>query len=349
MITAFDAEKINGSILPPDENAMAAARERWDQTAKPLGSLGKLEDAVVKLAGIMRDPFPVIDKRAVIVLCADNGVLAQGVAMTPGEITAVMAGFIARHRSAVCIMAKQANAEIIPVDMGMFSTVDEPSLLLRRLGNGTADMTQGPAMSRAAAEKAVLTGMELAASCKEKGIQILATGEMGIGNTTSSSAVASVLLKKAPEEMTGRGVGLTDEGLQRKKQAIETAIKINSPDPHDALDVLHKVGGFDIAAMCGVFIGGAVCGIPVIVDGFISSAAALAAQRLCPACAPYMLASHASAEPAAAELSRALRLDPVIHGDMRLGEGTGAVAMLPLLDMALAVYKELFTYADLGM
>ncbi len=345
----MDFQQLNKEIRPLDQQSMKEAKERWDYTAKPVGSLGILEDIIIRLAGISGKAYPAIDKRAVIVLCADNGVLAQGVAMTPPEITAVMTGFIAQHRSAVCIMAKQSNTDIITVDMGMFSRVNEPGLLDRRIADGTQDMTKGPAMSREQALKAINTGIELVRDCRDKGYQILATGEMGIGNTTTSSAIASVLLGKDPADMTGRGVGLSDEGLRNKIQAIKTAIRVNQPDPVDALDVLHKVGGFDIGAMCGVFLGGALYGIPVIVDGFISSVAALTAQRLCPAAGEYMIASHASAEPAAALVSQALGLKPVIHGEMRLGEGTGAVALLPLLDMALAVYRNLFTYGDIGM
>ena len=345
----MDFDKLNANIAPLNEKAMAEAKARWDYTAKPVGSLGELENIVTKLAGISGEAYPSIEKRAVIVLCADNGVTAKGVAMTPPEVTAIMTGFIARHRSAVCIMAQQANAEIITVDMGMFSRIEEKDLLDRRIADGTKDFTEGPAMTRLQALQAIQVGIDLVENCQKQGFRILATGEMGIGNTSTSSAITAVLLDKDPASVTGRGVGLSDEGLKNKQRMIEAAIKINAPDKNDPLDVLHKLGGFDIAAMCGIFIGGAIYRVPVIVDGFISSVAALTAQRLCPACRDYMLASHASAEPAAAMVSRALGLDPVLHAGMHLGEGTGAVALLPLIDMALAVYKDLFTYGDIGM
>lgn len=345
----MNATFLNNKILPLDKAAMEAATRRWNSIAKPVGSLGVLEDAVTKLAGITGSADVLLDKRAVIVLCADNGVLAQGVAQTPGEITAAMAGFIARRRSSVCIMAKRASADVISVDMGMFRRVHEENLIDRHIADGTKDMTQCAAMTRDQAEQAINTGMELVRDCSERGYQILATGEMGIGNTTTSSAVASVLLGRNADEVTGRGAGLSNDGLTRKISAIKRAIEINSPDCSDALDVLSKVGGFDIAGLCGVFIGGAIYRVPVLIDGFISAVAALAATRLCPRSIDYMLPSHVSAEPGSALVMEALGLKPVIHAGMRLGEGTGAVALLPIIDMALTVYHDLMTFTDIGM
>lgn len=344
----MDFAALNEQIAPMNQEAMAAARAHWDTVAKPLGSLGLLEEMVARIAGLTGGDLD-ISKRAVVVFCADNGVLEEGVAMTPGEITAMMTGFIVEGRSSVCVMAKKAGADIIPVDMGMFSSIDAPGLIDRRVAGGTKNMAKGPAMTREEAMQAIQTGIDLAKECKGKGYKLLATGEMGIGNTTTSSAVASVFLGRDVEDMTGRGVGLSDEGLAQKQNAIRKAIEVNAPDPKDALDVLAKVGGFDIAGMCGLFIGGALCGIPVVVDGFISSVAALTAQRLCPASANCMVVSHLSKEPAAASVLEELGLTPIIHANMRLGEGTGAVAVMPLLDMALAVYKDTITYADIGM
>ncbi|MEN6595013.1 MAG: nicotinate-nucleotide--dimethylbenzimidazole phosphoribosyltransferase [Clostridiaceae bacterium] len=344
----MNLQERNNQIHPLSETAIRATKARWDSIAKPVGSLGQLEELTIRIAGIQGGE-PNIDKRAVLVLCADNGVCRQGVASTPAEITAVMAGFIAQKRSSVCVMACCANADVIPVDMGMLRVLEEKNLLDRRLASGTADMTQGPAMTRAQAEQAIETGIELVRSCKEQGYRILATGEMGIGNTTTSSAVASILLARDPFEMTGRGAGLSDEGLERKISAIRRAIEVNKPDPEDALDVLSKLGGFDLAGLCGVFLGGALYRVPVLIDGFISAVAALIAVRLCPNAGAYLLPSHASAEPAAQHVLDELRVLPILHANMRLGEGTGAVALLPLLDMALAVYRELMTFADIGM
>lgn len=337
------------SVQGSDSEAMGQARARWNSIAKPVGSLGLLEDTIVRLAGIQRRADVSIGKRAVLVMCADNGVLAQGVAGTPGEITAVMASFISAGRSSVCIMADQAGADVITVDMGMFRPLEKSSILDRRIAAGTADMTLGPAMSRQKAQEAILAGVELVSDMKALGYDILVTGEMGIGNTTTSSALASQLLGLSPQAVTGRGAGLDDEGLNRKIQAIRKAIEVNNPDPDDPLDLLHKLGGFDIAALCGVFLGAALCGIPVLIDGLISGVAALLASRFCPTSQDFMLASHQSAEPAGEAVLGALGLSPLIRAKMRLGEGTGAVAALPLIDMALAVYKSLMTFEDIGM
>lgn len=332
-----------------NQTAMDQARSRWDSLAKPVGSLGVLEALVVQLAGMTGTAQVALDQRAVLVLCADNGVLAQGVAQTPGHITAVMARFMAQKRSAVCLMAQVARAQTFIVDMGLSTALDMPGLLDRHVARGTADMTCGPAMTKEQARQAIQTGMDLVRDCKDQGFQILATGEMGIGNTTTSSAVAAALLDQPVETLTGRGAGLSDQGLQRKISAIQRAIQINQPDGSDALDVLHKLGGFDLAGLCGVFLGGARYGLPIIVDGLISAVAALVAARLCPAATSFMIASHQSAEPASQVVLSALGLTPIIHAKMRLGEGTGAVALLPLLDQALAVYHNLMTFDDIGL
>ena len=345
----MNLDRLHETIPAFDESAAARAQARWNNLAKPVGSLGRLERAVVTLAGVQGTDRPAIGKRAVLVLCADNGVTAQGVASTPPEITAVMAEFIAQKRSSVCIMAKQAGAESIAVDMGMFRRVNAADLLDRRIAPGTADLTLGPAMTREQALAAIETGIDLVRSCRDEGYRILATGEMGIGNTTTSSAVSSVLLGKSAAQMTGAGAGLDEAGLRRKVAAIETAIAVNKPDPADALDVLAKLGGFDIAGMVGIYLGGALYRVPVVVDGFISATAALVAARIEPEARKSMLFSHVSAEPASRAVLDALNAEPLIQAEMRLGEGTGAVALLPLLDMALAVYHELMTFADIGM
>ncbi len=345
----MNLDQLRSKVPAFDEDAAMRAETRWNSIAKPVGSLGRLERAVVTLAGAQGTAKPSIDKRAVLVLCADNGVTAQGVASTPPEITAVMAEFIANKRSSVCIMAKCAGAESIAVDMGMFRRVNAEGLLDRRVAPGTADMTLGPAMTREQAMAAIETGIELVKTCKDEGYNILATGEMGIGNTTTSSAVSAVLLGKSAAEMTGVGAGLDEAGLRRKVAAIETAIAVNKPDSRDALDVVAKLGGFDIAGMVGIYLGGALYRIPVVVDGFISATAALVATRIWPEARRSMLFSHVSAEPASRAVLAALDAEPLIQAEMRLGEGTGAVALLPLLDMALAVYNDLMTFADIGM
>ncbi len=339
-------DEINARIKPYDEDAAARAVAQWNSIAKPIGSLGELEADIVRIAGITGSEKIDISRRAVLAMCADNGVVAQGVTQTGQEVTGLVAANMVRNCSSVCQMAKPAGARVFPVDVGIVSPVE--GIIDRNVMRGTNDMTQGPAMSRDQAAAAVQVGIDMVGELARDGYGIIVTGEMGIGNTTTSSALASVLLGVDPQVVTGKGAGLSDEGLARKVDAIRRAIEVNKPDPADALDVLSKVGGLDIAGMAGAFIGGALERVPVVVDGFVSLAAALVAVRLCPACRPYMLASHASAEPATGMLVEELGLSPVIHAGMRLGEGTGAVCLLPLLDMALMLYNGT-TFASTGM
>ena len=339
-------EEVIQGIVPADQEAMGRAKARWDSIAKPLGSLGALEDAVIRIAGMTGSPDVDISKRAVVVMCADNGVVAEGVTQTGQEVTAIVAENMSTGDTSVCAMSRAAGAEVVPVDIGTVTPLKGARIRQKCVRRGTANMTQGPAMSREEAVQAILAGVEIARELWGRGVKLLATGEMGIGNTTTSSALAAVLLNRPVEDMTGRGAGLSSEGLQRKIRAIETAVRVNRPDPGDVLDVLHKVGGLDIAGLAGVFLGGALCRTPVLVDGFISSVAALVAARLCPHCKDYMLGSHASEEPASQLVLSELNLRPFLYAGMRLGEGTGAVAVMPLLDMGLAVYREMTTFED---
>ena len=339
-------EETLAAIVPADRAAMDAAWQRWDSIAKPLRSLGLLEEAVVRIAGMTGTPAVKLGKRAVIAMCADNGVVAQGVTQTGQEVTAIVTENMSTGDTSVCRMAAAAGAEVIPVDIGVARAVAGERIRQYNVRRGTADMTQGPAMTREEAVQAVETGIELVRELKDKGYGLIGTGEMGIGNTTTSSALASVFLNRPPEQVTGRGAGLSSAGLERKIKAIETAIQVNKPNPADPLDVLSKVGGLDLAGLCGVFLGGAACRIPVLVDGFISSAAALTAARLCPNAVDYMLGSHASNEPAGRMVLEDLGLKPFLYANMCLGEGTGAAAVMPLLDMALAVYDGMATFAD---
>ena len=339
-------EEVIQGIVPADRKAMDRAKARWDSIAKPLGSLGALEDAVIRIAGMTGSPDVDLSRRAVVVMCADNGVVAEGVTQTGQEVTAIVAENMSTGDTSVCAMSRAAGAEVVPVDIGTAVPVTGARIRQKCVRRGTANMTQGPAMSREEAVQAILAGVEVAQELCGQGVKLLATGEMGIGNTTTSSALAAVLLNRPVEDMTGRGAGLSSEGLQRKIRAIETAVRVNRPDPGDVLDVLHKVGGLDIAGLAGVFLGGALCRTPVLVDGFISSVAALVAARLCPDCRDYMLGSHASEEPASQLVLAELGLRPFLYAGMRLGEGTGAVAVMPLLDMGLAVYREMATFED---
>ena len=333
-------------LIQPDEAARAAAKRRWDSIAKPLGSLGALEKLVMDIAALTGNADVDISRRTVVVCCADNGVVAEGVTQTGQEVTARMAGEMVKMLSSVCQMAKVAHADVLPVDLGMVRRVE--GVLDRHVMNGTADMARRPAMSREQALKAIQVGVELVKELKEQGYRLLVSGEMGIGNTTTSSALVSALLNLPAETVTGRGAGLSDAGLSRKIWAIERAMIVNRPDPGDPLDVLSKLGGLDICGMAGLFIGGAIYGVPVIIDGFISAVAALMAQKLCPGADIAMLASHCSEEPAAKRVLAVLNKNPIIYGNMRLGEGTGGVCLLPLLDMALAVYRGT-TFNEVGI
>ena len=336
------------SVLPADREAMDAARRRQAELAKPPGSLGALEDMSIRLAGIRRTPRPRIDRCRVTVLAADNGVVAQGISQTDQSVTRAVAENLAARRTSVCQMAAAAHCSVVPVDMGI-AGAPVPGVQDCRIAPGTKDFTCGPAMTRAQAVQAIGCGIALVRGQKQQGVQLLATGEMGIGNTTTSSAVASVLLGAPVQSMTGRGAGLSDAGLARKIDAIRRGIARNQPNPADPLDVLAKLGGFDIAGLCGVFLGGALERLPIVMDGFISGVAALCAVRLCPAAEKAVFASHVSSEPAAHIVLDALCKKPLITAELHLGEGTGAVASLPLWDMALAVYNGCYSFAEGGI
>lgn len=337
------------NIKPADECAAGAARKHWDSLAKPLGSLGLLEDAVVRIAALTGESDVRLEKRVLLVLCADNGVIKQGVSQSDESVTAAVANALGAGTSTVNYMARTARCEVLPVDMGILNYPGAENVLSRRIRNGTGNIALEPAMTREECIRAVETGADLVREQAEKGAKIILTGEMGIGNTTTSCAVISVLTGAKPELITGRGAGLSDEGLRRKLAAIKQAIEVNAPDKNDAVDILAKVGGLDLAGLCGVFLGGAYYRVPVVIDGLISSAAALCAAALCENAKCAMLASHLSSETAGAFVLDALGLKPLITAGMHLGEGSGAVAALPLLDMALAVYNSGHTFGHLGI
>ena len=347
-MTETELKTLFSGITPPDEAARAAAHAHWAGLAKPLGGLGALETLLEDAAALTGSAALDVSRRAVLVLCSDNGVVAQGVSQTDQSVTRAVAENLAARCTSVCQMARTAHCDVVPVDMGMAGD-PVPGVADCRIAAGTADFTQGPAMTRAQAVEAVGRGIRLVQEQKAAGVQLLATGEMGIGNTTTSSAVAAVLLGQPVERMTGRGAGLSDEGLARKVDAICRGILRNEPDPTDPLDVLAKLGGFDLAGLCGVFLGGALEGVPVVMDGFISGVAALCAVRLCPAAAKAVFASHCSSEPAARLVLDALGKAPLLTAGLHLGEGTGAVASLPLWDMALTVYDHCYSFAEGGI
>ena len=368
--TADQARAWSALMKGVDEDARQASIDKWNAVAKPLGSLGVLEDDIVRIAELTGSPDVTIDKRAVVVFCADNGVVAQGVSQCGPEVTRSVAVSLGKGISSVCAMAHTQNIDAVPVDIGMVDPGLLPTaenemvqaagmplmpdyeeiegVLNRQVGRGTGDISCGPAMTRDQAIKAIQVGIDLVGELKAQGYQIIASGEMGIGNTTTSSAMTAALFGLPVTEVTGRGAGLDDEGLKRKVAAIERALDVNKPDASDPIDVLSKVGGFDIAGITGLFIGVAIHRVPIIIDGFISALSAYTAYRLCPDCRCAMLASHMSAEPAAIAIMDALELKVPIQAGMRLGEGTGAVCLVPLLDMALSLYNGT-TFDDSGI
>lgn len=346
-LAAMTLEQVCAQIAPLDTAAMEEASRRWMSVAKPLFSLGKLETAVIRMAGMKTTAQYELKKRGLIIMCADNGVVGEGVTQTSQEVTAVVADNFTKNAASTAIMGRCAGVDLFPVDIGMVTDVPSVTKSSEKIAYGTKNMAKEPAMTRDEAWRAVCVGIRKAVELKDRGYEILLTGEMGIGNTTTSSAVASVLLGKSVEEMTGRGAGLTSEGLEKKISVIKNAIGLHKPDKRDVLDVLSKVGGFDIAGLTGVFLGGALCRLPVIVDGFISSVSALCAARLVPMAREYMMASHRSKEPAGQLLLDELSLSPLLTCDMCLGEGSGAVAVLPVLDMGLEVYRKMSTFEEI--
>ena len=342
MMTLKEAVK---KVRPLDEKAMEGAKQRWDSIAKPLHSLGELENMLTQIAGITGTPDVRVEKKAVVAMCADNGVVEEGVTQTGQEVTAIVAENFLAGTTTCCVMCRQCGAELFPVDVGMVTDTKVRTDL--KVAYGTRNMTKEPAMTREQAIQGIEAGIAMAEELKGKGYQVLATGEMGIGNTTTSSAVVSVLLDESVENVTGRGAGLSSEGLNRKIRAIERAIEKHQPDKEDVLDVLSKVGGLDIAGMTGAFLGGAIYHIPVLIDGFISSAAALCAVRMVPETADYILASHCSGEPAGRMVLEELKLPYLIDAKMSLGEGSGAVAAIPLLEMGVNVYRKMSTFEEI--
>ncbi len=333
----------------PDEAARRMAQQKWDNVAKPLHSLGKMEDIICRIAAIQGSEDVHLAPRCALVFCADHGVVAEGVTQSGQEVTSLVARSIAEGNANVNLMASAANCDVLAVDMGMAAVVDHPALLKCRVAAGTRNMAKESAMTRNQALQALQTGIDLVGEMKKRGYALIATGEMGIGNTTSSAAIASVLLDAPVETMTGRGAGLSDAGLLRKISAIRRAVEVNRPDANDPIDVLAKLGGFEIAGMAGAFLGGMTHGVPIVIDGVISAVSALLALRICPESGEFMLASHMSREPAGRLVMDALGLEPVIDAGMALGEGTGAVMLFPLLDMTHRVYYGTHTFDDLGM
>lgn len=331
----------------PCEDVYRAVLNNWDHVAKPLDGLGRFEKITARIGAIQESESIDISKRAVIVMCADNGIVEEGISQSGQEITLAVAKKMGKNQSSVSKMAAVSGTEIIPVDIGINQQEKIAGVLDKKVCCGTANYRKRPAMTQEEALCAIDTGIEMVLNCKKAGYHILATGEMGIGNTSTSSAVAAALLGCDVTEVTGRGAGLSDEKLVHKQQIIAEAIAKYELTHADALRVLETVGGLDIAGLAGVCIGGALYGMPIVLDGVISMVAALVAERLVPGTKAYLIASHQGREPAVEKLAKELELEPVIDADMALGEGTGAVMMLSLLDIALSVYRDSTTFEDM--
>ena len=344
-------EKTLRQIQLPDEYAMRAAQARQDTLTKPRGSLGRLEELSVQLAGIMANPMPTVERKVVIVMAADHGVTCEGVSAYPSEVTPQMVLNFLHGGAAINVLARQAEARVVVVDMGLAVEVQDTSgkLIRRRIGAGTANLAQGPAMTREQAEESIQSGIEVAQTEISKGADILATGDMGIGNTTSAAAIACALMNESPEKIAGRGTGLDETGLNKKISVIARALEVNQPNANDAQDVLAKVGGFEIGGLAGVMLAAAANRKPILVDGFISTAAAMLAVALAPVARNYMIAAHVSQERGHRLMLEWLGLNPLLDLNMRLGEGTGAVLAFHLIEASTRILREMATFSEAGV
>lgn len=333
-----------------DEAAMASARARQNTLTKPTGSLGRLEELSIQLAGITGKEIPTIKDKVIIIMAGDHGVVAEGVSAYPQEVTPQMVLNFLHGGAAINVLARHVGARITIVDMGVAADIEgHPMLVNKKVACGTANMTKGPAMTRAQAEQAILAGVDVVETEIAKGLDIVGTGDMGIGNTTPSAAIASALTGIEPAKIAGRGTGVDDDGLKRKIDAIERALAINKPDPQDGLDVLSKVGGFEIGGLAGVILGAAANRKAVMVDGFISTAAAMIAVAVAPAVRPYLISAHRSQEYGHSQMVAWLGLKPLVDFDLRLGEGTGAALGISIAEAACKILGEMATFAQAGV
>lgn len=338
--------KTIASVAPLDKTAMDAARLRQAQLAKPPGSLGRLEELSIQLAGITGKVRNQIKKKHLLVFAADNGVVSEGVSSAPQSVTLQQAINLTRAKTGASTLCKHFGCDITVCDVGVNADIKDTKVLNRKIAYGTQNIIQGPAMTREQAMQAIAIGIELA---METEADVIGIGEMGIGNTTTSSAVLSVLLDTDVDTVTGRGGGITDQSFQKKKQVIRTAIEVNQPEKEDVIDVLSKVGGFDIAAMCGAFLGCASVRRPVVIDGFISAVAALCAYKLCPDAVHYFIPSHASYEIGYQLAMDAMELTPLFLLGMRLGEGSGCPLAFEVLSAACAIINDMATFDEAGI
>ena len=350
MITSNLIDQTLAKIIPPDQSAMDAARARQDTLTKPQGSLGRLEELSITLAGIFMDPIPKINRKAVILAAGDHGVVAEGVSAYPQEVTPAMVGNFLAGGAAINVLARHVGASIVVLDAGVAADLpDDSAMRAVKIGRGTANMAIGPAMSREDAIKCIEAGIAAADEQIAKGADLIAFGDMGIGNTTPSSAITAVVTGADPSVTTGRGTGLDDSALAHKVEVVRRSIEVNKPDAKDGLDLLAKVGGFEIGMLAGAMLGTAAAHRPAVVDGFISGAAALIAWTLAPTLSHYLIASHQSVEPGHRIGMETMGLTPLLDMGMRLGEGSGATLAMPIIEAAAKCLAEMATFADAGV
>jgi len=341
----LDIAEVARSIRPLDADAQSRAKRKQDCLTKPIGSLGRLEDLSVQLAGVYRSDSPIIRKKVIFTIAADHGVCAEGVSAYPSEVTAQMVLNFAHGGAAINVLGKHVDAEIITVDMGVASNLAWPtSVVSMKVRKGTMNMAKGPAMTRLEAEEAIMNGINLAKKAISNGANLIGIGDMGIGNTTAATALTAVFTGQPVKDVTGRGTGLDDEGLQKKIKVIEDVIRFHRPDPAKPFDVLQRVGGLEIAGMAGVILGAASEGVPIVLDGFISSSSALIAAGLAPETKSYMIASHRSVERGHRAILEYLGLEPILDLRMRLGEGTGAALAMNLIEASCKLLNEMATF-----
>jgi len=355
IVKDISLNKIVQDIEPVDEKWIEKARERTAQLVMPPRALGRLHEISEQLCGIQKTLEPLIERKAFLVMAGDHGVVEEGVSAFPQEVTGEMIKTFLNNGAGINILAGQVNADVFVVDMGIVPDLDPAALkggdhlFIQKVAKGTANLSQGPAMTREEAEKSILTGFQLAADLFNNGIQILGTGDMGIGNTTPSAAIGAVLTGKTVEAMVGRGTGVDDEGLFRKQEAVRKGIEVNQPNREDGLDVLSKLGGFEIGGIAGCVLAGAYYKRPVVIDGFISTAGALIAHALCPVAVDYLFAGHCSEETGHRLMLEHLGLEPILDLGMRLGEGTGGALAMCIIEGAVHIFTDMLTFEQAGV
>jgi nicotinate-nucleotide--dimethylbenzimidazole phosphoribosyltransferase len=340
------------NIEPLDHEWLSRAKKRTEQLVMPTRALGRLHEISERLCGIQKTMHPSINHKAVLIMAGDHGIVKEGVSAYPQEVTGAMVQTFLVGGAAINSIARNLTADVYVVDMGIIAEldgIDNDRLIVHKIAPGTANFSRGPAMSRKDAEKSILLGFQEASRLYQNGIEVLGTGDMGIGNTTPSAAIGAVICGTELDEMVGRGTGVDDKGLTRKRDAVSRGIAVNSPDPSDALDVLAKVGGFEIGAIAGCVLSGGFHRRPVVIDGFISTAGALVARTLCPQVTDYLFAGHCSKEPGHRAMLEYLKLEPVLDLGMRLGEGTGGALAMNIMQAAVGVFTEVMTFEEAGV